>query len=224
MNDHVDRMVVEAKQLSYEELEAASKRILGMLDQMEWNTTDSQNLEQKKSSRAKKPRKSSKKKDPAERQPKKDVHPFDNLTKALFGEDGASIVPELVEGAQLIKAENVEQDKQTIEEALKAMFTYEEVIQDDPVIQNLLAQRELVGKAEGRHEGLEDSILNFLSIRFSPAFASKARPAIKTIRSYDALKMLFRLLVKAPDEQSAQVELDLLDEQSDLESPDSSDE
>ena len=43
--------------------------------------------------------------------PKKDAHPFDNFVKALFGEDGAQIVPELVEGAEVLSAENVELDR-----------------------------------------------------------------------------------------------------------------
>jgi hypothetical protein len=37
MNNQVDRVVEEAKQLSYEELKAASERILDMLDEMEWD-------------------------------------------------------------------------------------------------------------------------------------------------------------------------------------------
>lgn len=42
---------------------------------------------------------------------KRDAQPFDNLVKALFGEDGAQIVPELIEGAQVLSAENVELDR-----------------------------------------------------------------------------------------------------------------
>jgi predicted transposase YdaD len=93
------------------------------------------------------------------------------------------------------------------------MFACEEIIQDDPVIQSLLAQRELEGEARGEIKGMRESILNLLSIRFSPAFAAKAQSAIMAIQSYDVLKMLFRLLVKAPDEQSALLVLDLPDEQ-----------
>lgn len=37
MNNQVDEVVEEAKQLSYEELKAASERILDMLDEMEWD-------------------------------------------------------------------------------------------------------------------------------------------------------------------------------------------
>jgi len=37
MNNQVDRMVEEAKLLSYDELKAMSERILDMLDEMEWD-------------------------------------------------------------------------------------------------------------------------------------------------------------------------------------------
>jgi hypothetical protein len=332
-----------------------------------------------------------------EPQPKKDAHPFDNLSKALFGEDGAQIIPELIEGAQVVSAENVEldrsklkadlvyrgpfgftkrqptvydlevqagrdpdliyrillylaalyehykcliicvifylfpckvvtsphimrceengeeilavkvrvicvwemdpeaivakhllplyiflpamkepsaalliqalqemahyynraklayrftwfhhilrrtetmsdQDKEIVKEALNAMFTYEEIIQDDPVIQSLLAQRELVGKAEGKAEGiiegktegiiegeikgkikeLKDAILSILSIRFSPALAAKAQPVVVSTQDYEALKRLHRQLLKADDEKLALLVLDLPDEQPQL--------
>ena len=42
-----------------------------------------------------------------------------------------------------------EKDKQTIEEVLNTMFAYEEIIQDDPIIQNLLAKEKLAGEARG---------------------------------------------------------------------------
>jgi len=45
-----------------------------------------------------------------------------------------------------------EKEKQVIEKELKMQFNYEELIQDDPVIQNLLAEREFKGKTEGEAE------------------------------------------------------------------------
>lgn len=324
-------------------------------------------------------RKPSSKEIPKDRQSKKDAHPFDNLVKALFGKDGAQIVPELVEGAQVSSAENVEldrsklkadliyrgpfgltkrqeavydleiqsgpdpnliyrlllylaalyehykcliicviiylfpckvvqsphimrcdengeevlavkfrviclwemdpepivarhllpfyillpamkhpsvdllkqalkemacsysraelayrftwfshilrrtetmsnEDKQAIKEALKAMFAYEEIIQDDPVIQSLLAQRELEGEARGEARGeingMRESILSILSIRFSPALATQAQPAVMSIQDYEALKRLQRQLLKAEDEKTALLVLDLPNEQS----------
>ena len=59
----------------------------------------------------KKARRQPKKKAHEKAQHKRDAQPFDNLVKALFGEDGAQIVPELIEGAQVLSAENVELDR-----------------------------------------------------------------------------------------------------------------
>ena len=67
----------------------------------------------------------------------------------------------------------------------------------------------LRGEACGEIKGMRESILNLLSIRFSPDLVAKAQPAIMATQSYDVLKMLLRLLVKAPDEQSALLVLDL---------------
>jgi hypothetical protein len=92
-----------------------------------------------------------------------------------------------------------EQDKQVIEEELKVQFTYEELIKEDPVIQNLLAQSEIKGKIEDRKQ----SILDFLSIRFSPALAAQARAAVMATQVYEVLEMLFRQLIIAPDERTA---------------------
>jgi hypothetical protein len=57
---------------------------------------------------------------PQPKVPKQDVHPFDNLSKALFEIDGAAIIPELVEGAQVVNTENVELDRSK----LKADMVY----------------------------------------------------------------------------------------------------
>jgi predicted transposase YdaD len=113
-----------------------------------------------------------------------------------------------------------DQDKKTIREEIKMLYGYEEIIQDDPVIQNLLDQRELLGKAEGILEGevrgkmenMKDVILSTLSIRFSPALAAKAQPVIMPIQDYEALKRLHRQLLRADDEQTALLVLDLPDE------------
>ena len=102
-----------------------------------------------------------------------------------------------------------EQDKQIIEEELKVQFTYEELIKDDPVIQNLLAQSELAGEIKGEIKELKKSILNLLSIRFSPALAAQARPAVMAVQAYETLEMLFNLVAKAPDEQTALLAFDL---------------
>ncbi len=93
------------------------------------------------------------------------------------------------------------------------LFNYEELIQDDPVVQNLLAKRELKGKTEGNIEGelkaRKESILNLLTARFSPALAAQAQPAIASIDNAETLKMIFQLLLRIPDEQAVRAALDL---------------
>ncbi len=109
-----------------------------------------------------------------------------------------------------------DQDKETIEGTIKMLYGYEEIIQDDPVIQNLLAQRELEGEARGEArgeiKGIRDSILSILSVRFSPTLAAQAQPAIMSMQDYEALKRLQRQLLKADDEKSALLVLDLPEE------------
>jgi predicted transposase YdaD len=106
-----------------------------------------------------------------------------------------------------------EQDKLIIEKELKMQFNYEDLIQDDPVVQNLLAERELKGKTEGNVEGelkaRKESILSLLTARFSSALAAQAQPAIAPIESAETLKMLFQLLLRIPDEQAVRAALSL---------------
>ena len=99
-------------------------------------------------------------------------------------------------------------------------FNYEELIQDDPVIQNLLAEREFKGKAEGEAEGevrgeikaTKENILSLLTARFSSALAAQAQPVIAPIQNTDALKMLFQQLLRVSDEQMVRIVLGLPNE------------
>ena len=59
---------------------------------------------------------------------------------------------------------------------------------------------------------MKDVILSTLSIRFSPALAAKAQPVIMPIQDYETLKRLYRQLLRADDEKSALLVLDLPDE------------
>jgi predicted transposase YdaD len=88
-------------------------------------------------------------------------------------------------------------------------FNYEELIQDDPVVQNLLAERELRGKAEGEIKARKESILSLLTARFSSALAVQAQSAIIPIENAETLKMLFQQLLQVPDEQAVRLALDL---------------
>ncbi len=114
-----------------------------------------------------------------------------------------------------------EEDKQIIEKELKMQFNYEELIQDDPVIQNLLTERELKGEARGKAEGkaegevqgeikaTRENILSFLTARFSSALAAQAQPAVASIESVDGLKTLFQVLLRIPDEPTVRTVLGL---------------
>jgi hypothetical protein len=95
-------------------------------------------------------------------------------------------------------------DKQIIEEALHTMLTYEEIIQDDPVIQNLLAQEALVAEACGEAHGLQKSILSLLSIRF-PALAAmpQVQQTVSAIEDTEKLDLLFQAMLLTSDEQIA---------------------
>lgn len=48
---------------------------------------------------------------PVDPQPKVDTQPYDNEIKALFGLDAAHIIPELIAGAEVLTAQNVEVDR-----------------------------------------------------------------------------------------------------------------
>jgi predicted transposase YdaD len=98
----------------------------------------------------------------------------------------------------------LEEEKQIIEKELRVQFNYQELIEDDPVIQNLLAERELRGEAEGEARGLQKSILNFLQARF-PALAAtpQARQAVASIQDLEKLDLLQQALYIASDEQTA---------------------
>jgi hypothetical protein len=102
-----------------------------------------------------------------------------------------------------------EEEKLIIEKELKMQFNYEELIQDDPVIQNLLAERELKGNVDGEIKATKESILSLLTARFSSVLAAQAQPVIISIENAEALKMLFQLLLRVPDEQAVRTALSL---------------
>ncbi len=106
-----------------------------------------------------------------------------------------------------------EEDKQIIEKELKVQFNYQELIKDDPVIQELFAERELKGKAEGKAEGeikaTKDDILSVLTARFSAALADQARSVIMPMQHADTLKLLFQQVLRLPDEQTVRIALGL---------------
>ncbi len=95
------------------------------------------------------------------------------------------------------------ENKQIIEKEFEVQFDYRELIQDDPIIQSLLAERELRGKAEGRVEGLQESILKFLQARFPVlAATSQVQQAVASIEDLEKLDLLQQALYIASDEQT----------------------
>ncbi|HEY4035467.1 MAG TPA: hypothetical protein VGL94_16035 [Ktedonobacteraceae bacterium] len=61
-------------------------------------------------------------------QSKVDTQPYDNDTKALFGQDGAQIVPELVAGAEVLAAHNVEVDRSKLKVDLVFQILYQGIL------------------------------------------------------------------------------------------------
>ena len=59
---------------------------------------------------------------------------------------------------------------------------------------------------------MKDVILSTLSIRFSPVLAAKAQPVVMSMQDYEDLKRLHRQLLRADDEKSVLLVLDLSDE------------
>lgn len=100
-------------------------------------------------------------------------------------------------------------------------FTYEELIHDDPIIQQLFAEYAAQGEARGRFEGktqgklageikaTKEAILTVLTIRFSSALAAQAQSTIGPIEDAERLKELQRALLLVSDEQAARVLLQL---------------
>lgn len=104
------------------------------------------------------------------------------------------------------------EDKLIIEKELKMQYNYQELIQDDPVIQDLLTERELKGKAEGEIKATKENIFSLLTARFSAALATQAQSVITPIQNVDTLKLLFQQLLRVPDEQMVRIVLGLSNE------------
>lgn len=73
-------------------------------------------------------RRSKEKKTSSNPQHKVDTQPYDNDTKALFGQDGARIVPELIAGAEVLAAHNVEVDRSKLKVDLVFQILYQGIL------------------------------------------------------------------------------------------------
>jgi hypothetical protein len=110
-----------------------------------------------------------------------------------------------------------EKDKQIIEKELVMKYDYKELVEDDPIIQELFAERDLKSRAEGEALGeargeitaTRDAISAVLAIRFSPALAAQAQPIVISIQGVEGLKRLQRALLLVSDEQAVRMLLEL---------------
>src|SRR5215813_244004 len=109
-----------------------------------------------------------------------------------------------------------EEDKQIIAKELRMQFNYGELVQDDPVIQELFTEREALGRAEGKAEGkaegrtegkiegLQEAALKILNARFPVlAVTSQAQQAVASIEDPKKLDQILQALLAASDEQTA---------------------
>lgn len=103
-----------------------------------------------------------------------------------------------------------EEDKLIIKDELTMQYNYQELIEDDPIIQNLLAERELKGEARGEARGLQKSILGILNARFpSLAATPQVQQTVASIHDLKKLDALFQTLLAVSDEQMASLVLKL---------------
>jgi predicted transposase YdaD len=96
-----------------------------------------------------------------------------------------------------------EEDKRIIAKELRMQFDYRELVQDDPVIQELFAEERTEGRAEGKIEGLQEAILRILNARF-PVLATtpQVQQAVATIQDAEKLDLILQALLLASDEQT----------------------
>jgi len=99
-----------------------------------------------------------------------------------------------------------DQEKLEIEEELHMQYHFDEFIDENPVVLERVARSE----ARGKIEGLQESILSILAVRFSVLAAiPQTQQALAHIQDIETLKQLQQELILAPDEQSARALLKL---------------
>jgi hypothetical protein len=98
------------------------------------------------------------------------------------------------------------QEKLEIEEALHMQYQFDEFIDENPVVLERVAR----GETRGKIEGLQESILNILQVRFSAlATTAQVQQTIAHTQDVEKLKQLQQDLILASDEQAACVLLEL---------------
>jgi predicted transposase YdaD len=97
------------------------------------------------------------------------------------------------------------QEKLEIEKELHMQYHFDEFIDENPVVLERIAR----GEARGKIEGLRESTLSILAVRFSALAATpQAQQTIAHIQDIEKLKQLQHEQI-APDEQSARALLNL---------------
>ncbi len=85
-----------------------------------------------------------------------------------------------------------------------------EMIEDDPVVQELLAEAYNEARAQGYLRGLRRSVLNVLRVQFPVLAATpQVQQAVASIQDTDTLEQLFEQMLRVPDEQTARIVLGL---------------
>jgi hypothetical protein len=88
-----------------------------------------------------------------------------------------------------------EQDKKEMEEQL---YTYDSLLDQDPEIQERIAQ----AKAEGEIQGVQETVVGFVEARF-PALGELAQERVTLIRNTEVLRLLVKQVAALPDEDAA---------------------
>lgn len=92
------------------------------------------------------------------------------------------------------------QEKLDIEETLHMQYPFDEFIDENPLVLERVAR----GEARGKIEGLQESIVNILHVRFTALAATpQILQAIAHVQDVEKLKQLQQDLILASDEQAA---------------------
>jgi len=93
-----------------------------------------------------------------------------------------------------------DEEKQIIQEELRMQYQYDTLITENPTIMELVAK----SLAEGKVEGIQESILELVSDRFPAQIVTQVQRAIAPAQNADQLKKFLRLLARVSDEQEVQ--------------------
>jgi len=103
-----------------------------------------------------------------------------------------------------------EEDKRIVEKEFKMQFNYRELVQDDPIIQELFAEHEAEGEVRGEVRRIRKSILRILNARFPVlATTSQVQQAVASVQDAEKLDLILQALLLASNEQTVRSLLNL---------------